>query len=424
MAAEAPQHIEALYLHVPFCVRRCAYCGFYSQAITRGAAGMGEYVEALTGLVRRAAGAGLLQGVKTAYIGGGTPTFVGESLLPLVRAVRANCPGLEEFTCEANPDSLSAKLAHGLRDEGATRISLGVQSLDDAELRALGRAHDSAQALAAARLVKSLGLDLSCDLMCGIPGQSLRTWETSLAGVVGAGADHVSCYPLSIEEGTPFDDAVLAGRMQLPDSDLQADMMLHAADFLAQQEFSRYEVASYARRGHACRHNIAYWTGKPYLGLGAAASSMLTPQLYAELTSCMSLHASDEETGECLVASSETLERQPARVRLTFDGDWKSFAYTALSDESLSAHGETLTSRQAAAEDLMLAMRMVAPLTPGQLEALVERGIPRQTLCGAIDCALAEGLVFRDAGGGIAPTQRGWLLGNELFGLMWDTASA
>lgn len=415
--------IEALYLHVPFCVSRCAYCGFYSQATCAGDARIAEYVVCLRDLVVRLGSAGMLRHVKTAYIGGGTPTLAGEWLVGLAREVSRQCPELVEFTSEANPDSLSESLALGLRRAGITRVSLGVQSLSDAELRGLGRAHTSQQALVAARVVKAAGFDLSCDLMCGIPGQTPASWRESLSGVLAAGVDHVSCYPLSIEEGTPFDDAVLAGAMQLPDADLQADMMLEAACMLEEAGLQRYEVASYARPGHACRHNIAYWTGACYLGLGAAAASMLTPGLACEVSEVLGLRAGGDGAATAQkLADALACQIDAARVRLSFPDDVEAFVRAMGAATGPCVFLETLTSREAAAEDLMLAMRMVRGANREVLESAVERGIPRNKLDAAVKLACKDELAALDAAGSLCPTQKGWLLGNELFGIMWDTA--
>lgn len=415
--------IEALYLHVPFCVSRCAYCGFYSQATCANDARIAEYVECLRALVARLGSAGMFRHVRTAYIGGGTPTLAGERLMGLAREVSQQCPELVEFTSEANPDSLSESLALGLRRAGITRVSLGVQSLSDAELHGLGRAHASQQALEAARFVKAAGLDLSCDLMCGIPGQTPASWRASLAGVLAAGAEHVSCYPLSIEEGTPFDDAVLAGAMQLPDADLQADMMLEAACMLEEAGLQRYEVASYARPGHACQHNIAYWTGACYLGLGAAAASMLTPGLACEVGEMLGLRADGNGASTAQkLADALACQLDAARVRLSFPDDSEAFVRAMGAAMGPRVFLETLTSREAAAEDLMLAMRMVRGATREVLEGAVERGIPCDKLDAAVKLACKDGLAAFDAVGSLCPTQKGWLLGNELFGIMWDTA--
>ena len=271
-----PSSLSALYLHVPFCVRRCRYCDFTTSAIAHDDPLVEGYVEALVALLERLRYHGLLADIETAYVGGGTPTMAGAALPRLVLATRRACgAGLREFSSEANPESLDANLARALATAGLTRLSLGVQSLDDAELARLGRAHDARRAHVAMASARAAGLDLSCDLMCGIPLQTRESWEASLRGVVDAGATHVSCYPLMVEEGTPLYDACEAGEEAWPDDDAQADLMLIAERVLGSAGMSRYEVASYALPGHACRHNIAYWTGRSYLGLGTGASSIL-----------------------------------------------------------------------------------------------------------------------------------------------------
>lgn len=433
-----PDRIEALYLHIPFCVSRCGYCGFYSQALCGRADRLADYVAGLMRLVRRVGEAGLLEHVRTAYIGGGTPTLAGEALVGLAREVAALCPELVEFTCEANPDSLDASLAQGLAGAGVTRVSLGVQSLNDAELRGLGRAHTAEQALAAAACVKDAGLVLSCDLMCGVPFQDADSWEASLLGVVGAHADHVSCYPLSIEEHTPFDDAILAGAMEYPDADLQADMMLAAARVLGEAGFERYEVASYARDGKACAHNIAYWTGRQYLGLGASASLMLNPANALRLAELLDIRLCGAEVGSLGDSAGQPdladgglglplgafleVSANAARVRLTFAPDSSGFTVAERALQPFLAEGESLDSRQAAAEDLMLGMRMVRGVSADALAGFVTRGIPRERLKCAVDEATRDGLAASAPDGSLRPTQKGWLLGNELFGLMWETA--
>ncbi len=415
------RHIEALYLHVPFCVHRCLYCGFYSQATRRDSDVIARYIQAMARLIDQVARSGLLAGVKTAYIGGGTPTLAGPALVRLARSVSRACPALQEFSVEANPDSLTCDLAGSLHDAGVTRVSLGVQSLNDAELRGLGRVHDARQATDAAQLVVRAGLDLSCDLMCGIPGQTMSSWERSLEGVLSCGACHVSCYPLSIEEGTPFDELVLAGSMGVPDADLQADMMLRARDLLQSGGLERYEVASYARPGHACRHNIAYWTGLEYLGLGCAASSMLGPDSLRALQACLPLTGSGE-TGESGAGLAGSAFSACARVRFTMPADVQAFLGACDAGAPMPVEAESLSARQAASEDLMLAMRMARPLSAADLESFVARGIPAPALQGALDKAAERGLVALLPDGSVMPTQQGWLLGNELFGLMWDTS--
>lgn len=432
--------VGALYLHIPFCVRRCRYCDFSTAATAHADPLIGAYVEALGSLIARLAAAGLLAGVRTAYIGGGTPTMAGDALPGLVGTVRAACPGIGEVSCEANPESLTPRLARGLAATGATRVSLGVQSLDDGELAVLGRAHAAEQALAAARAVVRAGLDLSCDLMCGIPLQDGASWRRSLEGVLEAGAGHVSCYPLMLEEGTPLEAAVSRGELAEPDDDAQADRMEEAAELLRAAGLSRYEVASYARPSKECAHNVAYWTGVPYLGLGSSAASMLGPDGFAALAEALPLscRVEDDETledalgmrGRLGVTDGRGLAQRigeagvprAARVRLRMVDGACDLVGKLGRGEPLLVEVETLTAREAAAEDLMLGMRMTAGVGASLLRRAVQDGVPAAELDRVWASLESDGLVVRDGAGGYQPTRDGWLRGNLLYGALWDLA--
>lgn len=267
---------RALYLHIPFCRAKCLYCDFDSRALTGCALeeAIGAYCEGLSAQVDAHGNAGELSAVETVYVGGGTPSLLGGRLVGLVDLVRSYCEPVE-FTCEANPESFTLDLAQALRAAGVTRISLGVQSLNASELKAIGRIHSAEQAMLAIAQAKAAGFSTSCDVMCGLPGQTLDTFAETLRSLVTLNPDHVSVYPLQLEEGTPLARMEEAGEVEVPDEDFQAQCMDLAAEVLKEAGYERYEVASYAKPGHRCRHNIAYWTGKPYLGLGRSAASML-----------------------------------------------------------------------------------------------------------------------------------------------------
>lgn len=267
---------RALYLHIPFCRAKCLYCDFDSRALTGCALeeAIGAYCEGLSAQVDAHGNAGELSEVETVYVGGGTPSLLGGRLVGLVDLVRSYCEPVE-FTCEANPESFTLDLAQALRAAGVTRISLGVQSLNASELKAIGRIHSAERAILAVAQAKAAGFSTSCDVMCGLPGQTLDTFAETLRSLVTLNPDHVSVYPLQLEEGTPLARMEEAGEMEVPDEDFQAQCMDLAAEVLEEAGYERYEVASYAKPGHRCRHNIAYWTGKPYLGLGRSAASML-----------------------------------------------------------------------------------------------------------------------------------------------------
>lgn len=397
--------VGGLYLHIPFCVRKCTYCDFSSWATRPGDPLMGSYVAALRRQLAEVEGVGLLSCCETAYVGGGTPSLVGTPLAWLVGDVRAMAPDVTELTCEANPDSLTDDLLAWLGAAGCTRLSVGVQSLIDAELAGLGRVHSAGQAQLRLSAAVEAGFDVSADLMCAIPLQTDASWETSLAGVIGCGVGHVSVYPLQIEDDTPLGERYLACEPAFNDPEVQARRMELARDLLVEACFARYEVASYAREGRDCRHNQAYWTARPYLGLGTGASSMLTREGYEVFREvCPQLPEPDDGV---------------RRVRLTCT-DGRGALADARSMADLHFDVEFLSEAQAAAEDLMLGMRLVS----GPELGLVYHA---RTVLGAsaVDEALAwcesQGLIAR-RGLRWAPTDRGWLLGNVLYGRMWDLA--
>ena len=392
---------RALYLHVPFCVRKCAYCDFASFETPREDPLMDAYAAGLERLVVESLEAGILGTGGTAYVGGGTPTLLADALPDLIATVKRYCDPYE-LTSEANPDSLTFDMSLKLRESGATRVSVGVQSVHDDELSVLGRIHDGIRALETLGQAVSAGLDVSADLMCAIPLQTSESWFSSLDSVVDTGISHVSVYPLMIEEGTPFARAVDKGEIPLPDDNDEASFMEQASSFLVSRGFSRYEVASYALPGHSCSHNQAYWTGASYLGLGTAASSMFNLDEF-----------------EALFHAFPQLERPSsgiARIRLTCTSDRRLLAsHHRLADQSFDV--ELLTEREALAEDLMLGARMSC----GPSKELVSRA--RDAMGFVVDDTLAslidDGYLTAD----LAPTEKGWLLGNELYGRLWDLAS-
>lgn len=438
--------IGALYLHIPFCVRRCGYCDFPTRAVGHGCSQVPEYLDVLKTLLGRlggSAGAGCgdaaaMRGVETLYIGGGTPTLGGAGLPELVACALDICPRVREASCEANPESLDATMCRMLADAGLTRLSVGVQSLRDEELAALGRLHDSRHALEALRGGLDAGLDVSCDLMCAIPRQTPSSWARTVAEAAGTGVGHISCYPLQIEEGTPLARAIEEGREEEPDPDDEADRMIEAASILADRGFERYEVASYARDGKECRHNIAYWTGVEYLGLGPAAASMFRPETFAALSEAIPLAVVDDDRapaglarpddslmeGSVSPAAFMAAHPKAARMRMRFLGDAEMFAENVRSGGRLPVSVEVLDGVQAAAEDLMLRFRMTRGVTADEVGTLTAGGglDPR-----AVARAFAElegrGLVSTDENGTVRPTRDGWLQGNILYGRLWDLAS-
>ena len=408
--------VTALYVHVPFCAQKCRYCDFDSRSFAPCDldAALDAYFEQLYARLDAFGDAGALEHIRTVYVGGGTPSLAGERLVKLARRISMWCKPVE-FTCEANPESLTSKLATALARLGVTRISLGVQTLDNDELAAIGRIHDADRALAAIATVKDAGLDVSCDLMCGLPGQTAASWQSTLDGVLAAAPYHVSVYPLTLEEGTPLYRMACRDESLEPDEDFQASCMDVARERLGAAGYHPYEVASYALDGHECTHNIAYWTGQGYLGLGRSAAGMLDACDFDRLAG---LFPGVSPRGDA------------HRVRLV-----------QRDDAATTFEAEYLAQREAAAEDLMLACRMTRGVGPGLLTRATN-AIPADELVAACDRALELGLatwvpdvddpyagsvtsadvIAGRARARLAPTHLGWLDGNVLFELFWGLA--
>ncbi len=257
-----------LYVHIPFCVRKCGYCDFLSAPADPET--MEKYVDALVREIR-AAGGGT---VCTAYLGGGTPSLLTEKqiirILDELHRQFSFTPDAE-ITMEANPGTLSWKKLCAMKEAGVTRLSIGLQSVWDWELSLLGRIHtfgDFRQSLSTAR---TCGFDnISADLMFALPGQTLPLWQETLRIAAGLGLEHISAYGLMIEEGTPF----ASRHLELPDEELWYAMYESAGEVLSGFGFQPYEISNYAREGRQCRHNIGYWTRVDYLGLGLGAASL------------------------------------------------------------------------------------------------------------------------------------------------------
>ena len=263
-----------IYIHVPFCRSKCQYCDFYSLT-SKDDKLMDSYIEATCKHIKEAGALAPGYQVDTIYFGGGTPSFFGaDGMAMILSAIRRGFDVLHdaEITFEANPDSVSQKLLSRLRNEGFNRVSLGIQTDDDAILQKIGRPHTYAQAEQAVERIRKAGFNnLSVDLMYGLPGQTLESWEGTVRHVLKLAPDHISCYGLKVEERTPmyqYKDAI-----NLPDDDLQADMYLAAVEILRSKGYRQYEISNFARKGMISKHNMKYWTGGEYLGFGPDASS-------------------------------------------------------------------------------------------------------------------------------------------------------
>lgn len=263
-----------LYIHIPFCKAKCAYCDFYSLAHSEEK--MDAYMAALLRHLEEVAPRAAGMQVDTVYFGGGTPSYLGAArLCRILQTVlrRYDVARDAEITLEANPDSAGDwKELRRLRRAGFNRLSLGVQSTDDALLRRIGRVHtyeQVQQAVTAARKAKFT--DLSLDLIYGLPGQTMEGWQRTLADAVALGPEHLSCYGLKLEEGTPLWQQLQT--LTLPDDDAQADMYLYTVAALGEMGYEQYEISNFAKPGKASRHNLKYWRMEEYAGFGPGAHS-------------------------------------------------------------------------------------------------------------------------------------------------------
>jgi len=267
-----PEELPGLYVHIPFCVRKCHYCGFYS--VTDSSA-IPEYLTALRREMLLYRGWAPL--FDTLYIGGGTPSVLPPpELEKLISDIRGIFPISEnaEITMEANPADLDAGLLNALRRAEVNRLNIGVQSFDDGILSFLGRRHNRAQAAAAIAAARAAGIgNIGVDLIYGIPGQSITLWLATLREAVAYHPDHLSCYQITLEDGTFLTEQCRRGETVFPDEALQADFFRKTSEFLEDHGYSHYEISNFSLPGRESRHNRKYWDHVPYLGLGPAAHS-------------------------------------------------------------------------------------------------------------------------------------------------------
>lgn len=362
----------SLYVHVPFCESKCSYCDFYS--VPSGGVRESRYVDALAAESALRTPADFAP--RTVFVGGGTPTALSDDdfvrMLELVRGIAAPGGRLVEWTVEANPGSLTRTKASALASAGVTRISLGVQSFDDAVLRSVGRVHDAVTAREAVAIARASGIpSVSLDLLFAIPGQGLATFERDLAEAVALGTDHVSAYALLYEHGTAMTRRRDEGLVEREEEDIELTMMRRAREVLGAAGFVRYEVSNFARPGHACLHNVNYWRNGEYLGLGASAASYLG--------------------GE----------------RRTNVASWRDYETAALAGRDPVAFSERLAPDDAMGEEVMLRLRMAEGLSLAALSARWGRDARRRYDALVARFAAAGLLDVTDEGDRVAFSERG-----------------
>ncbi|HNX25897.1 MAG TPA: radical SAM family heme chaperone HemW [Phycisphaerae bacterium] len=263
---------DSLYIHVPFCVRKCKYCDFYSVSVDDEL--VGRYVEALERELQLYTGM-LSRPLATIYVGGGTPTSLS---MPHLRRLLGNLkkfvgPGTE-YTIEANPGTLDNEKIGLCRFMNINRVSLGAQSFHDDELAGIGRIHTRREIFDSFKMLRDAGFDnINLDLIFALPGQSLKKWRESLRQAVRLSPEHISCYALSYENGTEFHTQLSNGELQEIEDEEQLRMYNTAIYTLINAGFEHYEISNFARPGLRCRHNLVYWFNYPYIGIGPSAAS-------------------------------------------------------------------------------------------------------------------------------------------------------
>ena len=267
----------SLYVHIPFCRHRCSYCDFntYTSVGDLQDAYSAALVHEIIQVAERAGNVGQLRTLNTMFFGGGTPSLLtGRQVQDIVHSAesRFGFTADAEITLEANPETVDYDYLAAIRNAGVNRLSFGMQSADPNELQLLGRTHDVSIVVDAVDKARAAGFDnFNLDLIFGLPGQKLASWETSLNKALSLQPAHLSLYCLTVEQGTPMDRWLQNGRIQAPDPDMAAAQYELSCRMLAEAGYEHYEISNWAIPGHECRHNLAYWRDKEYLGLGAGA---------------------------------------------------------------------------------------------------------------------------------------------------------
>ena len=355
-----------LYLHIPFCERKCAYCDFLSAP-----ADLPVRISYIKKLQEEIAYYGAQYGeyqVSSIFFGGGTPTILeGYQLAAILETVKEhfNITTDAEITVECNPGTLTAGKAEKLVQAGFNRLSMGLQSADDRELQLLGRIHNFAQFLESYDLARKAGFqNINVDLMSALPGQTLKSWQDTLQKVTALRPEHISAYSLIIEEGTPFyerfaeDERIReeGGHPRLlPEEDVERQMYELTETFLQIKGYERYEISNYAKPGYECRHNCGYWIRKDYLGLGLGASSLVEHQRFQN-TSDLKTYLEQEYSPQC--------EGQDERIAETIQLQEK----TGLTQTGHHIHIETLDKKSEMEEFMFLGLRLMAGISRQQFE--------------------------------------------------------
>ena len=305
-----------IYIHIPFCIRKCDYCDFLSGP--SGPKEQADYVQALLREIQ-AVEEGEGRSVSSIFIGGGTPSVLDERLLgDILKEIRNRFKIEEdaEITIEVNPGTANIGKLQAYREMGINRLSIGLQSPEDRELKILGRIHNYGQFLETYQEARIVGFDnINIDLMSAIPDQTYEGWVKNLRTVAELEPEHISAYSLIVEEGTPF----AARKLNLPDEDTEYNMYEATAQILKEYGFEQYEISNYARKGRECRHNVGYWTRQDYLGFGLGASSLYGKERFAN-TADMKKYLENSRNLEKIREKEPSLTREDEMAEFMFLG--------------------------------------------------------------------------------------------------------
>jgi oxygen-independent coproporphyrinogen-3 oxidase len=378
-----------LYLHIPFCTAKCGYCDFNSYAghehmIPTYSDTLLKDASLWTAAVRGRA-------VESVFFGGGTPSLAPvDEMAKMLDGLRSTFTLLDdaEISLEANPGSLSTEYLRGLRAAGFNRLSIGVQSFDDGELKQLDRIHSGDQAREAYASARAAGFDnVNLDLIYGLPEQPMERWRHSLEEALALGPEHLSLYALTVEDGTPLARDVARGRVPAPDADAQAEQYEWTGERLARADYEHYEISNWARPGRRCRHNLIYWQNREYLGLGAGAHSFLNGVRFSAVL---------------LPNRYQELVDESLAARANGSGEMRHIA-----------GAESITPELSIADTLILGLRLNEGVDAVAFEARYGRSI-EDVYGDVLDEFIGYGLLER-AFDRLRLTPRGRLLSNELF---------
>jgi oxygen-independent coproporphyrinogen-3 oxidase len=370
-------HEIGVYLHIPFCNRKCEYCDFNSGPFDPKA--RQAYLAALTQEMTHSPWKG--HTAKTVSFGGGTPSeLTSAELVQLVDTLRQTFVLKQEaeWSIECNPDGVSPAFFVALLEMGFNRVSLGIQSFHDHHLQRLGRVHDSAEARAAYRWLREAGCDnVNLDLIFGLPGQTLQEWKADLHEALALSPEHLSLYNLTLEPGTEFASLQARGELQEIDEDLSADMYELAMELTQAAAYRQYEISHYSQPGRQCAHNLIYWHNEPSLGFGVSAASFMEG------------------------------------VRWTNTGNLLEYARTAASGHVSRASEEKLTGREALGEEIMLRLRTDEGISLSALSTRYRFDVAAR-LAPSLESLAAHGLVAQE-GDRVRLTRRGKLMADEVW---------